>query len=75
MGLKVGQSLVGHSLNFHSILIFAPSVGRTNFGLKALWVDWYPYPSIGSLSWLQVAVSGSILPIASRLSAVNLVDS
>jgi hypothetical protein len=38
MGLEVGQSLVGHSLNLCSIFIPVHLVGRTNFGLQILWV-------------------------------------
>ncbi|KRY63611.1 hypothetical protein T4D_14450 [Trichinella pseudospiralis] len=34
MGLKLGQSLVGHSLSLCSIFVPAHLVGRTNFGLK-----------------------------------------
>lgn len=69
MVLKLGHSLIGHSLNLCSIFIPAYLVGSTNFGLKVLWLGWFPYPIIGSLSWLEeVAISGSISPVARSLS-------
>jgi hypothetical protein len=43
--LKLGQSLVGHSLNLCFIFITACLVGRTNFWVKVLWVGWSPPPS------------------------------
>lgn len=51
-GLRLGQSLVGHSLNFYSIFIPAHLVGRTHCGLNVLWVGQCPNTSIGSLAWL-----------------------
>jgi hypothetical protein len=28
-------------------------VDRINFGLKVLWVGWFPYHSIGTPAWLE----------------------
>jgi hypothetical protein len=39
VGLKLGQSLVGHSLDLCSIFIPALLVARTNFWLEDLWMD------------------------------------
>ena len=38
MGFKLGQSLVVHPLNLCSIFVPALLVGRTDFGLKVLWL-------------------------------------
>jgi hypothetical protein len=46
MDLKLGQSLVGHSLNLCSIFILAPLVGRKIWGLKVLWVVGVLLPSL-----------------------------
>ena len=70
MSLKLGQSLVGHSLSLCSIFVSACLVGRAHIlGSKVLWVFWCPYPSTGSPALLQEVVTpGSISPIARRLS-------
>ena len=43
--LKMNQSLVGSSLNLCSIFYLVYFVGRTNLGLKVLWVGCCPPPS------------------------------
>ena len=53
MGLKLDQSLAGHSLNFCSIFTPKHFVGGRNCGSKVFWLSWCPCPFIGSLSWLQ----------------------
>jgi hypothetical protein len=52
VGLKLGQSLVSHTLDFH--FTFAPTylVGMTHLGLKVLWVVWCSYPTSRSHVWL-----------------------
>lgn len=66
-------SWVSHWLDLPSnsapSLIPAHHVGRTNHGSKVLWLGWCPKSSIGILVWLQeMASSGSIFPIARRIS-------
>lgn len=65
MGLKLGQSLVGHSHNVCTTFTPAHLVGRTNCRLKVLWFGWCPSPYTRSLAWLQdMASSGFVSPIA-----------
>jgi hypothetical protein len=41
------------SFSLCSIFMPAYLVGRTNLGLKVLWVGWCPSPSTGSPAWIQ----------------------
>jgi hypothetical protein len=50
MVLKLGQSLVSHSLTLRNIFVPEPLVDKTNFVSKVLWMGWCPYPSTGILS-------------------------
>ena len=70
MGLKVDQSLVGHSFNFCSIFTPAHLVGRTRYKLKVLWLGWCPSSSIGSLE-----NQASYLPLLVVLAIVTLIGS
>ena len=83
MSLKLGQSLVSHSLNFCSIFTPAYLVDKRNCGSKVLWLSWCPSPSIGSLSgyrrWqLQdqyLPLSGVFARVNCRLLGVSIVQS
>jgi hypothetical protein len=44
IGLKLGQSLLGHALTLYTIFIPAHPVDRTNFGLKIC--EWLMSPSL-----------------------------
>jgi hypothetical protein len=75
MGLKLGQSLIGHSVSLCSIFVHE-LIGRTNFGSKVLWVDCCSYASTGRSAWLQeVSTSGSYLPLLEVSARVTLIDS
>ena len=52
VGLELGQSLIGYSLNLCSIFTLVPLVGMTKFGLKVLWVGWCPLASF-SVEWKE----------------------
>jgi hypothetical protein len=47
------------------LFVSAHLLGRTHFGLKILWVGWYPYLSTQSNSWLQELVNSG--PISSTV--------
>jgi hypothetical protein len=50
-GSQVRQSFIDHSLSLCSIFVPVLLVGRTNFGLKVLWVGWHPYLSVEISTW------------------------
>jgi hypothetical protein len=78
MDLKLGQSLVGHSLNLCSILISVLLVGRTNLGMKVLWVGWCPYASTGSLAvyrrWPHQAPYLLLLGVSARVFPTDFLE-
>jgi hypothetical protein len=75
MDLKLGHLWVGHSLRLCGVFV-SVVVGRTNFGLKVLWVGWYPLPSIGSPAWLsEVVTSGSTFHNQGVSARIILTDS
>jgi hypothetical protein len=69
MGLNLGQSSVGFSLNLYSIFDPAHLLSMTHFVSKALWMVHCLYPFTGCPSWLKkVAISGSIFLTARKLT-------
>ena len=42
--------VVGHSHNLCVTLLSAHPIGMTDYRSKAIWLDWYPNPSTGSLA-------------------------
>jgi len=59
-----------------SISVPAFLLDRANLGSKGLWVDWYPYPSTRSLTWLQeMDSSGSMSPLLGFLAKVPHIHS
>uniref|UniRef100_A0A8C8W8D4 Uncharacterized protein n=1 Tax=Peromyscus maniculatus bairdii TaxID=230844 RepID=A0A8C8W8D4_PERMB len=66
MGLKLVQSLVGHSHNFCPTFTPAHLVGRTNCILKGMWLGWCPNISTGnensSITSLEELVKCFLLP-------------
>lgn len=49
VGLKLKQTLVGHSHKFCTTIVPAHLVGRTDCWSKVLWLGWCPYFSLHSL--------------------------
>lgn len=67
MGLKLGQSLDGHSFNFCSIFTPVHHVCKRNFESKVFGMCLCLSCSIGSLFCLQeIAISASILPLCQQ---------
>jgi hypothetical protein len=50
VGLKLYQSLVGHSYKFSAIFTPEHLASRTNYSLKVLWLGWCPSSSTESLA-------------------------
>ena len=72
LGHKLGQSLLDHSLSPCFIFVLVFLLGKINFGLKVLWVDWYFSLSTGSPTCLVKAISGSICATQLESGSQNL---
>lgn len=69
MGLRLGQSLVGHSHNLCDNFTPAHLVCKRKCRSKVMWLGWWLNFSTDSLVWLQeMAKSGSIDIISKTLS-------
>lgn len=76
MGLRLHQSLVGHSHNHCTTATPAHFIGRRHCSLKIIWLGWYLNPTTGNLSWLlEMASPGYISHFARSFIWDILVDS
>lgn len=74
MGLKLDQSLVGHSPNLCHLYHTTHLVGMLNVSSEGLWLDWCSKPStenLGYRKWPEQALYPPLLGIVGRVSLVD----
>lgn len=73
MGLKLGQSLVGHSLKFCACIARAHPKGRIEYRLELIWLSWSSSLTTGSSLVIKVQVYYPLLlEVLARLTLVGV---
>jgi hypothetical protein len=75
MGLKLGQSLVNHSLYLCTIPVPAHLIDRTHSELNVLWVGYCSYPSLEVMpGYRKWPLQNPYLPLLAVSARVVLID-